>query len=113
MAAPLSGKKIAKNAAMSVTAQLVSVLVGFVLNLVVPKYISEYDYSYWQTFLLYSQYLGILHFACLMASYCGIPSMIMESWTKKASVPSILRLWRRIWFFRWSCCSGHSSFLPE
>ncbi len=65
MAAPLSGKKIAKNAAMSVTAQLVSVLVGFVLNLVVPKYISEYDYSYWQTFLLYSQYLGILHFGLL------------------------------------------------
>ena len=58
-------EKNRKNAAMSVTAQLVSVLVGFVLNLVVPKYISEYDYSYWQTFLLYSQYLGILHFGLL------------------------------------------------
>lgn len=65
MAAPLSGKRIAKNVTMSVMAQVVSVLVGFVLNLVVPKFIDEYDYSYWQTFLLYSQYVGILHFGLL------------------------------------------------
>jgi O-antigen/teichoic acid export membrane protein len=65
MAAPLSGKRIAKNVTMSVMAQVVSVLVGFVLNLVVPKFIDEYDYSYWQTFLLYSQYLGILHFGLM------------------------------------------------
>lgn len=65
MAAPLSGKRIAKNVTMSVMAQVFSVLVGFVLNLVVPKFIDEYDYSYWQTFLLYSQYVGILHFGML------------------------------------------------
>ena len=65
MAVPLSGKRIAKNMTMSVMAQVVSVLVGFVLNLIVPKFIDEYDYSYWQTFLLYSQYVGILHFGLL------------------------------------------------
>lgn len=41
----LSGKKIAKNMMLSVLAQAVSVLVGFVLNLIVPKFIPESDYS--------------------------------------------------------------------
>ena len=57
----LSGKKIAKNMMLSVLAQAVSVLVGFVLNLIVPKFIPESDYSLWQSYLLYSQYLGVLH----------------------------------------------------
>ena len=35
----LSGKKIAKNMMLSVLAQAVSVLVGFVLNLIVPMFI--------------------------------------------------------------------------
>ena len=61
----LSGKKIAKNMMLSVLAQAVSVLVGFVLNLIVPKFIPESDYSLWQSYLLYSQYLGILHFGLM------------------------------------------------
>ena len=65
MGKPISEKRIAKNMMLSVMAQVVSVLVGFVLNLVVPKFIDEYDYSYWQTFLLYSQYLGVLHFGLM------------------------------------------------
>ena len=65
MAAPLSEQRIAKNVSLSILAQVISVLVGFVLNLVVPKFIDEYNYSYWQTFLLYSQYVGILHFGLL------------------------------------------------
>ena len=61
----LSGKRIAKNMILSVLAQAISVLVGFILNLVVPKFISEVDYSLWQSYLLYSQYLGILHFGLM------------------------------------------------
>lgn len=61
----LSGEKIAKNMMLSVMAQAVSVLVGFVLNLIVPKFIPESDYSLWQSYLLYSQYLGILHFGLM------------------------------------------------
>ena len=47
----LSGKKIAKNMMLSVLAQAVSVLVGFVLNLIVPKFIPKSDYSLWQSYL--------------------------------------------------------------
>lgn len=65
MAKEITGKKVAINMALSVTVQALSILIGFILNLIVPKFISEYDYSYWQTFLLYSQYLGIFHFGFL------------------------------------------------
>ncbi len=65
MGKKLTGEKIARNMVLSVCVQAISLLVGFVLNLIVPKYISELDYSYWQTFLLYSQYLGVFHFGFL------------------------------------------------
>jgi len=56
---------IARNLTISVGAQIVSLLVSFVLNLIVPKYISEYHYSLWHIFLLYIGYVGILHFGLL------------------------------------------------
>lgn len=61
----ISEKKVAKNMLLSIGVQVFSLLVGFILNLIVPKYISELDYSNWQTFLLYSQYLSMLHFGFL------------------------------------------------
>ncbi len=61
----ISGKKIAKNMFMSVGVQAVSLIVGFILNLIVPKFISELDYSYWHMVLLYVQYTGMLHFGFL------------------------------------------------
>lgn len=65
MASTLTRKRFAKSISISILAQAVSVLVGFILNLVVPKFIDEYDYSYWQSYLLYAQYVGILHFGLL------------------------------------------------
>jgi len=61
----ITGKSVAKNISLSVLVQAISLVVGFVMNLIVPKFINEYQYSYWQTFLLYSQYVGILHFGLL------------------------------------------------
>ena len=49
----------------SLFAQLVSLAVSFLLNLIVPKFIDEYQYSYWQTYMLYIAYVGILHFGLL------------------------------------------------
>lgn len=61
----ITNKSIAKNITLSIVVQVISVIVGFVMNLIVPKFIDEYQYSYWQTFLLYTQYIGILHFGLL------------------------------------------------
>ena len=54
-----------KNVVLTVSAQLVSFFVTAVLNLILPKYVSEMDYSNWQTFLLYLGYVPILHFGFL------------------------------------------------
>ncbi len=65
MGKALTKQKVARNVVLSVAVQAISIIIGFVLNLIVPKFISEYDYAYWQTFLLYSGYLGVFHFGFL------------------------------------------------
>ena len=65
MATGKKGIKIVKNVSLSLLAQGMSLTVGFILNLIVPKYIDEYQYAYWHTFLLYVGYVGVLHFGLL------------------------------------------------
>jgi len=38
---------------------------GLIQSLIIPKYLSTADYGYWQLFLLYTTYTGILHFGFL------------------------------------------------
>ena len=40
-------------------------IVLFVLTLIVPRFIDEYQYAYWQTYVLYVGYVGVLHFGLL------------------------------------------------
>ena len=61
----VSKAKLKKNIAISIGAQLVSVIVSVLLNLIVPKFLPEIQYAYWQTYLLYAGYVGILHFGLL------------------------------------------------
>ena len=65
MAKKITNKKIAKNLILSISAQAISVLVSFVMGFIVPKFIDELQYSYWQTYLLYVGYVGILHFGLI------------------------------------------------
>ena len=58
-------KQIKKNVSLSIVAQLVSFSVSLLLNLLLPKFVPEKDYSYWQTFLLYASYVPLLHFGFL------------------------------------------------
>lgn len=61
----MENKQIKKNIVLSVLVQIISLSVSFLLNIIVPKYISEYQYSYWQIYILYSSYVGVLHFGLL------------------------------------------------
>lgn len=61
----VSNRKIATNLIMSVLAQIISIVVSFILGFIVPKYIDEFQYSYWQTFILYVGYVGVFHFGLL------------------------------------------------
>ena len=50
---------------ISIVVQLVSLTVSFVIGFIVPKFIDEYQYAYWQTYILYVGYVGVLHFGLL------------------------------------------------
>ena len=65
MVSKVSGRQVKRNVAISILAQALSLAVSVVLNLFVPKYFSIEDFSYWQTFLLYNGYVGVLHFGLL------------------------------------------------
>jgi O-antigen/teichoic acid export membrane protein len=45
--------------------QAVLVIFAFIQSLIIPKYLSTTDYGYWQLFLLYTTYVGILHLGFL------------------------------------------------
>lgn len=65
MSEKITTKKFAKNVVFSIIAQIVSLAVSFILTLIVPKFIDEYQYAYWQTYVLYVGYVGVLHFGLL------------------------------------------------
>lgn len=65
MSKKITGKKFAQNVAISLAVQIVSLIVSFVLQLVVPKFIDKGQYAYWQTYVLYVGYVGVLHFGLL------------------------------------------------
>lgn len=61
----ISTRKIGRNLGLSLLAQVVSLVTSFVLGFIVPKFIDEYQYSYWQTYLLYISYVSLLQFGVL------------------------------------------------
>ena len=58
MSSKVSFSQIKKNIGLSIIAQIISLAVSFVMNLILPKFISEYQYALWQTYLLYIGYVG-------------------------------------------------------
>ena len=65
MAKNITTKKFATNVILSITAQIISLAVSFILTLIVPKFIDEFQYAYWQMYVLYVGYVGVLHFGLL------------------------------------------------
>ena len=61
----ISTKKFASNVILSIAAQVISLAVSFVMGLIVPKFIDEYSYAYWQMYIMYAGYVGVLHFGLL------------------------------------------------
>lgn len=54
-----------KNIYLSIMAQVISLATSFIVNLVLPKFIDELQYAYWQKFILYFNYVGLIHFGLL------------------------------------------------
>jgi len=53
--------QLLKNISYSFLANLISLTVAVVMTLVVPKFISVYEYGIWQLFLFYFYYIGFFH----------------------------------------------------
>jgi O-antigen/teichoic acid export membrane protein len=51
-----------RNFSYTLTSNLVSLLVSTLVVLIVPKLIGVEEYGYWQLYLFYSSYVGLLHF---------------------------------------------------
>ena len=61
----MNNSNISRNLFLSLSSQAASLAVSIILSLIVPKFIDEYQYAYWQTFVLYVGYVGGLHFGLL------------------------------------------------
>ena len=61
----LKKKSLTQNVIISIIVQMTSLLVSFIVSFLVPKFIDEYQYAYWQTYVLYVGYAGVLHFGLL------------------------------------------------
>ncbi len=61
----IESRQIKKNVSLTIAVQVVSFVVSLVMNLLLPKFIDEEQYSYWQTFLLYVSYVPLLHLGLL------------------------------------------------
>lgn len=61
----MKSNKLFFNIGISVLVQVVSLITSFVVGLIVPKYIDILDYSYWQTYVLYSSYVSIFQFGLI------------------------------------------------
>lgn len=58
-------KSLSINLFFSVGSQALSLIIGIVLGLLIPKAIPPLQYAYWQTYVLYAGCVGILHFGLL------------------------------------------------
>jgi O-antigen/teichoic acid export membrane protein len=81
------GRTFLKTSAYATIAQLISLLVSIALSLVLPKYVSIEDYGYWQLFLLYTGYIGILHFGFNDGVYLKLGGKNFSDIDKKEYVP--------------------------
>ena len=65
MGSRITAGQIKRNIVLSITAQVVSLCVSIIMNLIVPRFIDIEQFAKWQVFTLYFSYVGILHFGLL------------------------------------------------
>ncbi|GAB6420562.1 oligosaccharide flippase family protein [Bacillus luti] len=54
--------KLMKNFSYTLSSNMVTLLVSFLVIIIVPKFMDVEQYGYWQLYLFYSSYVGLLHF---------------------------------------------------
>lgn len=82
-------KTFARDASFAVISQVVSLFSGFVLSFILPKYISVANYGYWQLFILYTGYIGFLHFGFNDGMYLKLGGKNFDSLDKGQIYPAM------------------------
>lgn len=78
-----------KNSSVALMSQFMSLASGMVLSLILPKYISIESFGYWQLFLLYVSYVGVLDFGFSDGLYLKVGGQKFESLNYKQLSPQI------------------------
>ena len=99
LANKITGKQVRNNVVLSVMAQAISLIVSFVINLIVPKFITEQQYSYWQMYVLYVGYVGVLHLGLLDGLILRNSQYDYDELNKKMMVSQFRTLLSMISFF--------------
>ena len=113
MAKEITGRQVRKNVLLSVTAQAISLMVSVIINLIVPKFISEQQYSYWQMYVLYVGYVGVLHFGLLDGLVLRNSQYDYDELNKKMMVSQFRMLLSIISFFAIVLVFISSTFFEE
>lgn len=83
-------KNFLKNSSYATIAQLISLLTSAALSLVLPKFVSIDTYGYWQYFLLYSGYVGLLHFGFNDGVYLKLGGKKFQQISKEVYLPQFV-----------------------
>ncbi|MFV8813821.1 lipopolysaccharide biosynthesis protein [Aerococcus urinaeequi] len=65
----LNVKDFLKNLFYSISSNLLSLIVSVLTILIIPKLIGVTDYGYWQLYLFYATFIGVLHFGWVDGIY--------------------------------------------
>lgn len=82
-------RTFARDASIAVASQVVSLFSGLVLSFLLPKFISVANYGYWQLFILYTGYVGILHFGFNDGLYLRLGGKAFESLDRSRLYPAM------------------------
>lgn len=72
-----------KNFFFVITSNLVSTLISIIVILFIPKFIGVAQYGYWQLYILYSSFVGLLHFGWNDGLYLRFGGELYEDLDKK------------------------------
>lgn len=76
-------KSILKNINYTVSANFFVLIISFVLNLIIPKFLGITEYSYWQLYVFYTSFAGFFHLGWIDGVYLKIAGEDYNNLDKK------------------------------
>ena len=79
-----------KDSSWAVGAQAVSLLTSIVVSFLLPKFVTVVDFGYWQYFLLWASYVGVLHFGFGDGLYLKLGGQYWKDIDRQLWMPRIM-----------------------